>query len=256
MNIPRSLHDITDPKDAVKDAVLEVVSGRQVGVVFQPIVDLASGAVFAYEALCRPRSPHFKSPPQLFDAAAAHAYTGALGRMLRELAVAECGDFPLFLNVHPNEFAEGFLVRPDDPIFTHEHAIYLEVTESVPLSHFELCHTILSEVRGRGVQLVVDDLGAGYSNLKYIADLAPEVVKLDRELIIALHEAPRLQRLVRSIVGLCDDMGARVVVEGIETAEELRAVRKTGAHFAQGYFLARPANPPPPVDAALVHAAA
>jgi EAL domain-containing protein (putative c-di-GMP-specific phosphodiesterase class I) len=239
------------------DAIREVVNGRQVRVVFQPLVDLQTGQTFAYECLVRSTSPHFKSPPALFDAAAANDCAGALGRIIREMAIVECADHPLFLNIHPNEFDEGWLVRPDDPIFLHEHPVYLEITESVPLSHFTLCDTILKEVRGKGINLVVDDLGAGYSNLKYIADLAPEVVKLDRQLIVALHESQRLLALVGSIVRLCEDMGATVVAEGIETMEELRAVASTGAHYAQGYFLARPAHPPPEVDPALardVHA--
>ena len=66
--------------------------------------------------------------------------------------------------------------------------------------------------------LVVDDLGAGYSNLMYIVDLYPEVVKLDRKLVTDLHRKPRQQMLVRHIVALCDGLGARVVAEGIETA--------------------------------------
>jgi EAL domain-containing protein (putative c-di-GMP-specific phosphodiesterase class I) len=58
--------------------------------------------------------------------------------------------YPLFVNIHPNEFDEGWLVQPDDPIFRHEHGVYLEITESVPLSHFSLCHSVLTEMRNRG----------------------------------------------------------------------------------------------------------
>jgi EAL domain-containing protein (putative c-di-GMP-specific phosphodiesterase class I) len=84
------------------------------------------------------------------------------------------------VNVHPQELNEGWLIRPDDPIFLHDDDVYLEITESVPLTHFDLCLNVLREIRSRGgVHFVIDDLGAGYSNLKSIADLEPRVVKLD-----------------------------------------------------------------------------
>jgi EAL domain-containing protein (putative c-di-GMP-specific phosphodiesterase class I) len=106
---------------------------------------------------------------------------------------------------------------------------------------------MLAEVRGRGVHLVVDDLGAGYSNLKYIADLHPRVVKLDRDLIAGLTKDTRLFKLVSAIVRLCSELDSKVVAEGIETQTELEAVIAAGARYGQGYFLARPAFPPPPV---------
>jgi len=139
------------------------------------------------------------------------------------------------------------LVRPDDPIFLHPKPVYLEVTESVPLSYFEQCHSVLAELRKKGNFLAVDDLGAGYSNLKYIADLEPEVVKIDRELVAGIRVGDRHFRLLRSIVDLCKQMDARVVAEGIETLEELAAAREAGADYAQGYLFARPEFPPPPV---------
>jgi EAL domain-containing protein (putative c-di-GMP-specific phosphodiesterase class I) len=220
---------------------------RELYVVFQPIVCLRTRTIFAYEALARSRSEDFEGPLEMFAAAVDQGVVGQLGRLLRQLAVEGCTTHPLFVNVHPGELNEHFIVQPDDPIFRHSEEIYLEITEGVPLSHFRLCQNILHEVRGRGVYLVVDDLGAGYSNLKYIADLHPRVVKLDRGLIAGISRSSRLFRLVKSIVVLCKDLGASVVAEGIETVRELEAVREAGAHYAQGYLLARPTFPPPPV---------
>ncbi|MEZ4271750.1 MAG: EAL domain-containing protein, partial [Myxococcota bacterium] len=86
-----------------------------------------------------------------------------------------------------------------------------------------------------------------YSNLKYISDLEPEIVKIDRELIAGVRPGTRQYTLMCSIVRLCEDMGAKVVAEGIETIDEFKAVLDSGAHYGQGFLLARPGFPPPKV---------
>lgn len=216
-------------------------------VAYQPVVDLHRRTTFGFEALVRSESREFPTALGIVEQAVQRRFMGQLGRALRRMAVNRCNRYPLFLNVHPAEFDEGWLVRPDDAISCHDHDIYLEITESVPLTHFRYCHSVLREIRAKGVKVAVDDLGAGHSNLKYIADLAPEVVKLDRNLIAKLRRESRLQTLVAGIVQLCTRLGAKVVAEGIETREELVAVLETGAHYGQGFFLGRPAREPLPV---------
>ena len=228
-------------------AIRRVLDQEEVYVAYQPIVDLASRRIYAYEALARPQAPEFQNPLQLFAAAVEHACTGELGQLLRRLSIEGCPDYPLFINIHPSELNEHRIIQPSDPLYQHDRDVYLEITEGVPLSHFHLCQTILAEVRGRGIHLVVDDLGAGYSNLKYIADLQPKVVKLDRDLIAGLTTNSRLFKLVSAVVQLCTQLDALVVAEGIETLTELEAVIDAGAHFGQGYLLARPAFPPPEI---------
>jgi len=225
--------------------VREILAKRDLKVVFQPLIDLTSLEIYAYETLVRCQA--FRSPPEFISAAVDQGCVGELGRTIRELAVDGCRDHPLFVNIDPHEFDQGWLIRPDDPIFGHPHDFHLEITESVPLSHHKHCSGVLNEVRRRGARLAVDDLGAGYSNLKYISDLSPEIVKIDRGLVKDLHLDKRLQTLVGAIVYLCERLGAKVVAEGIETVEEFEAVVGAGVHYGQGYFLARPGNPLPTV---------
>jgi EAL domain-containing protein (putative c-di-GMP-specific phosphodiesterase class I) len=222
------------------------ITTADLDVVFQPIVDLGTGWTFAFEALTRCKWPEFKHPVKLFEQAQAEGCCGPLGRTVREVAFARCTDAPLFVNLHPNELDEGWLVRPDDPLFFHDRPVYLEITESAAFSYFSLCVGVLKEICSRGgAFLVVDDLGAGHSNLKRIVDLEPHVVKLDLALVRGIEKSRRQQILVRQVVSLCRELGARVVAEGIETEEELRAVMDTGAHYGQGYLFARPAFPLP-----------
>jgi EAL domain-containing protein (putative c-di-GMP-specific phosphodiesterase class I) len=226
----------------------KALAENTIWVVYQPVVDLLTSEIFSYESLVRSSVPGLHDAQTLIDRSVTEKMCGRLGRALRFMASEGCPEKTLFINIHPKEFDEGWLVRPDDAIFTHAYPIYLEITESIPLSRFQYYKGVLKELRFKGVSLAVDDLGSGYSNLKYIADLSPEIVKLDRRMIIGLPTNKRLQILLRATVRLCSDLGAKTVVEGIETADELAAAIDAGAHFGQGYFLARPSFPPPLVS--------
>ena len=150
-------------------------------------------------------------------------------------------NLPLFLNVHPCELAEPWLLAQDDPIYQHEPPVYLEITESVPLSQLAECRVLLHRLRRRGIHVVVDNLGAGYSNLRYLAELQPRLVNFDRALISGLRVGTRMYRLVAGLVVLCKALDAEVVAEGIEmTAKAYLAVQEAGVQYGQGYLFARP----------------
>jgi EAL domain-containing protein (putative c-di-GMP-specific phosphodiesterase class I) len=218
----------------------------QLGVVFQPIVDIANGKLFAFEALVRCKNPAYPSPPALFDAAEKENACGYLGRLIRENAFATCGDVALFVNLHPQELSSRWLVQPDDPLGFHSKPVYLEITETSALTHFELCMDVLKDLRRRvGAKLVVDDFGAGYSSLERVVDLEPAIIKLDLALTRGIQNHRSKQIVVRHMVAMCRDLGAGVVAEGVETVDELSCVRDLGVGYVQGYLLARPAAPPP-----------
>jgi EAL domain-containing protein (putative c-di-GMP-specific phosphodiesterase class I) len=222
------------------------LTAADLGVAFQPIVEITTGRAFAYEALVRPRSPEYPNPIALFEAAAKEMACGRIGRLIREVAFGACGDVPLFVNLHPQELNSRWLVQADDPLGFHTRPVYLEVTESVALTHFELCRDVLADLcRRTGAALVVDDFGAGYSNLERVVDLAPAFIKLDLALTRGIEHHKARQIVVRHIVNMCKELGARIVAEGVETLDELKCVRDLGVDYAQGYLLAYPVSPPP-----------
>jgi EAL domain-containing protein (putative c-di-GMP-specific phosphodiesterase class I) len=226
-------------------AIHDMVDRGDVGIAFQPIVEVRRRRLHAYEALARRSNDVFASTPDMFAAAVQAGRVAELGRLHRDQAIRYCPGHALFINVDPHEFDFGWLVRPDDPIFRHRHPVTLEITESVPIKYFSQCHSVLAEIRRKGLSLAIDDLGAGFSNLKYISDLQPEIVKLDRDLIAGVQKGSRQYRLLRSLVSLCHDMEAQVIAEGIESESELYTVIDLGVDFAQGYVFGRPAAQPP-----------
>ena len=245
MHVTQSSGTLNLFPDQAERSVVDL-RATDLNVVFQPIVNLRAGKTFAVEALCRCTWPEFASPPVLFEHAVTEACTGQLGRFIRDVAFDRVQETPLFVNLHPHELSQHWLVRPDDPLFFHGHDVYLEITESAAFSYYDLCVNVLKEVCSRsGAHLVIDDFGAGYSNLKRIVDLEPQIVKLDLAFTRDLDRLPRQRVLVEHVVRLCEELGAKVVAEGIETIDELKATIDCGVHYGQGYLLARPSFPVP-----------
>jgi EAL domain-containing protein (putative c-di-GMP-specific phosphodiesterase class I) len=238
-----------DPNQMGPDVGVRSITANDINMVFQPIVDVATGELFAHEALVRCKLPQYASPLVLFAAAEKERACGHLGRVIRQQTFERCQNAALFVNVHPEELSQRWLVRPDDPLYFHEREVYLEITEAAAFTHYDLCMSVLKDVCARaGVHLVVDDYGAGHSNLARILDLNPKIVKLDGALTRGIDKDRRRQVIVRHMVALCVDLGAKVVAECVETVEELKAVADQGVHLAQGYVLARPAFPIPEIN--------
>jgi EAL domain-containing protein (putative c-di-GMP-specific phosphodiesterase class I) len=126
-------------------------------------------------------------------------------------------------------------------LFLHQGQLFLEITESAALAHYDVCVSVLTEVCGRcNAKLVVDDLGAGHSDMDRVLLLRPQLVKLDMSLVRDVDQDPARQREVLSIVDRCHELGARVVAEGIQGIDELLVMRDLGVEFGQGYLLGRP----------------
>jgi EAL domain-containing protein (putative c-di-GMP-specific phosphodiesterase class I) len=234
------------PEGVLPSEGVRSLTDAEIGVAFQPIVDIATGRLFAHEALVRCTRAEYKAPPVLFEHAVREDACGRLGRKIRDVAFDTCGDVALFVNLHPEELSDRWLVRPDDPIGFHRRLVYLEITESATMEYLELCQSVLKELCVRtNAKLVIDDFGAGYSNLERLILLEPAIVKLDLALVRDIHRERRKQIVTRHMINLCNELGATVVAEGVETLDELKCVRDLGVDYAQGYLLARPSFPPP-----------
>jgi EAL domain-containing protein (putative c-di-GMP-specific phosphodiesterase class I) len=222
------------------------LTADEITVVFQPIVSVSTGRTFAHEVLVRCTRAELSSPPVLFERAVKESACGRLGRLIRDRAFEACTDTALFVNLHPEELASRWIVRTDDPIGFHSKQVYLEITESAALTHHDLCLGVVKELcRRTHALLVVDDFGAGYSNLDRLAELEPAMVKLDLVLVRDVHLSKRKQIVIKHVVALCKELGASVVAEGVEKIEELDCVKSLGVEYVQGYLLAKPAPKPP-----------
>jgi len=211
---------------------------------FQPIVSLSTGGPVAYEALVRSEEHGFLGPGQLFDHAERSGRVLDLGRAIRELCADAAAQLPrgadLFVNLHPEELADASLFATSSPLSSCAERVVLEITERRGLEDVADVVDRMRRLRSMGFRLAIDDLGAGYAGLTTLAQLEPEFVKLDMSLTRDVAASPLRQRLIGSMVRVCDDLGMKVVAEGVETVHELSKLSELGCDLLQGYHFSRP----------------
>jgi diguanylate cyclase (GGDEF)-like protein/PAS domain S-box-containing protein len=210
---------------------------------FQPIVDPRSGAVHAYEALCRADHPVFQDATLLFEAALQSGNLWRLGRLCRRTAAARLATLEaghsLFINLHPAELDDPELLAGELDRAAAGRVV-LEITERAAIPDFRRFRSTAAALSSAGYRLAIDDLGAGYASLSAVAILEPSYVKLDMTMVRGIDRSRHKAHLVRRIVEFGNDVGIQLVAEGVETAEEARTVVELGCHLAQGYFFGPP----------------
>ncbi len=118
----------------------------------------------------------------------------------------------------------------------------MEITEHAPVRNYDALVVAVTALRERGVRFAIDDTGAGYASLSHVLQLNPQVIKIDRGLVVDLENDRARRALVTALVLLALEMGALVTGEGVETDQQLRALATLGVDQAQGYRLARPST--------------
>lgn len=211
---------------------------------FQPIVQWQERTVFAYEALMRSEDAVLTNPGAIIEAATNLSRLGDLGQRVRGLVAEAIADAPtgplLFINLHPQDLLDEKLYAEDAPLSRYAHRCVLEITERMSLDHIKDARARIGSLRMMGYRIAVDDVGAGYAGLASVAQLEPEIIKMDISLVRNVDREPLKRRLVASMVDACNRMGIDVIAEGVETAGERDALADMGCNIMQGYFFARP----------------
>jgi len=225
---------------------------RTLWVAFQPIISWSARAVVAHEALVRNEEPTLRSPVDLFAAAERLGRLKELGRIVRGRVASTAASVPtrgeLFVNVHAGDLDDDSLLDPASPLSAVATRVVLEITERAPIERIRDIGSRVAQLRAIGYRIAVDDLGAGYAGLTSFAQLEPEVVKVDMSLVRGLDQSPTKRKLLRSLVGLCRDLGIQMIAEGIETEEERDTLVGLGGDLCQGFLFARPNRPFPDVS--------
>lgn len=224
------------------ERIQQAIAERSFDLVFQPIFDLDNGSVAGTEALARFTSLPRRAPDAWLAEADAVGLLVDLEMTLASAAVEHLDRVPddafLAVNVSP-ETAVSERLR-DLLCGADTSRLVLEMTEHTPIDDYDQLREALRELREDGLRLAVDDAGAGFASLRHIVRLAPDFIKLDITLTRDIESDPVRQALAVALVSFANQIDAKVVAEGIETEQQLGALRGAGIRFGQGFHLAEP----------------
>ena len=215
---------------------------------FQPIVQLSSGQVFAHEALAR--GPEGQGAGTVLSTISDHnRYVFDQQCRVKAIELATTLDMPatgahLSINFMPNAVYEpracirltlATAMRTGFPL----NRLIFEFTENEQLDIQHVLN-ILRTYRAMGFKTAIDDFGAGYAGLNLLAKYQPDIVKLDMELIRGIDQDRGRRVIVGNLLKMLDELDIIAVTEGVETLDELSALRDLGVDYVQGYVIARP----------------
>lgn len=244
---PASDSESFDPEE--RKTVAKLLNDNLFEYHFQPIVDARNASIVAYEGLMRSAGGVKLSPIAILSHAA------AMGR-LDDVERHTMNNLLSYFHEHPEKFRNKMLFINSIPSCTlpdKEFAelsskysfdrIVIEFTEQTEASSEQL-KKMLERSSGTGFKIAIDDYGTGYSNISSLLAFSPNCVKVDRSLIMNIHEDNRKQHFTRNIIDYAHDNNFMVLAEGVEKVEELKVLIAMGVDLIQGYLTARPAPEP------------
>ena len=245
--------------DAAKQVLLREQIAQpaldQFSVVYQPIVELATGRMKGVESLLRWNHPDLGAvPPDVFiPIAEAGGSIPTLGWFVLDQACGQLAAWQREVPDHRLAVGVNVSVRQlDEPGFARKVAevvaghgvapdqIVIELTEQSIAVDFETAVTVVAELRAIGVSVAVDDYGTGYSSLRYLDRFDADVVKIDRSFVANVVDSGHTQKIVRSVMHMAESLDLQSIAEGIETPEQLAVVQSLGCELGQGYLFSRP----------------
>ncbi|MBK9034137.1 MAG: EAL domain-containing protein [Myxococcales bacterium] len=250
-------------RGALRDkAVLQdIILGDALVAVYQPIVSIETGEIFGHEALTRgPRGTRMESPATLFAVADEVDLTFELDRACFRGALRRAvGLEPihrLFVNLLPLSFYDASFIELEvshllaAATLTPAHIVF-EISERLAIENFAAFRRALAIYTSMGFGVAIDDVGTRHSNLETVMALRPHFIKISDVLTRGVARSTVKREMLRSLAHIADAIDAVIVAEGIETIDDLVALRELGIRYGQGFYMARPGPPFPRIKASV-----
>ena len=224
--------------------------------VFQPLADLREGQVYAHEALIRgPQNTPLHTPDKLLELARREGILQDFELLCVYTAMEQWGrhDAPgrLFVNISADALVHGVLLigatALGDTVRSlglSARMLVLEITEHERVTDMPQLRQAIKAMHTCGARLALDDFGDGRSSLRLWSEVKPDFVKIDKYFIRDISDHPANLQMLQAIKGIAQVFGTQLIAEGIETQDDLRALRDMGIPYGQGWLLGRPAALP------------
>lgn len=251
--IPSAASAAARERFAMGQEVRRALQRNQLSLKYQPVVDLKQSRVIGAEALLRWTHPELgEVPPSDFVPMLEQSgqmqevglwVLNAACREARTWRDQGLGDLKMAVNLSPMQCRDGLGAVVMRTLERHQLEpchLELELTETAAMEDREATRLLLAELRGLGVDVAIDDFGAGYSSLTYLKNLPFSKLKIDREFVTRVDERRDSQAICSALIALAKGLSIRVLAEGVERREELETLRSLGCPLIQGYYFARP----------------
>jgi EAL domain-containing protein (putative c-di-GMP-specific phosphodiesterase class I)/DNA-binding NarL/FixJ family response regulator len=214
--------------------------------IFRPVVDVNTLQIVGHEGLSRFPDDYRLTPQQWF----ADAFSVGLGPELEWRAAM---NILAGLDALPADTFLAINMSPATITYAHERElcppevcsrVVVELTEHVPIEDYSVVQRALETVRSYGTRLAAADLGSGYAGFRHLVSLRPDIIKLDMSLVRGIDASTEQRALASALVAFAGDVGAQVIAEGVETEDELDALRAIGVPWAQGFYFGMPGPAP------------
>jgi diguanylate cyclase (GGDEF)-like protein len=207
----------------------------------EPLVDAASGEVAGHEVVVRAREPLIERRELLYTAAVRTGSLWELGRLVRRRVAEAIAELPgeglIVVELHPGEVGDPELRDEDSPLRPHADRLVFAITERTSVPDARAFFNDLRSLRGVGFKLAIADLGAGSASLGAVASIAPDYVKIHRELVRGLHSSRPRRNLVRNLVDYCEGEGIASIADGVETEPDRQVARELGCKLLKGALI-------------------
>ncbi|WP_022851675.1 EAL domain-containing protein [Limisalsivibrio acetivorans] len=235
--------------------VIDLIERRAFVSHFQPIVELETMEIFGHECLLRGinRCGETVYPGDIFPKANSNDLIFRLDRLARETAL-ECSASAsvkgsIFINFIPTSIYNPETCLNTTCAMAEElgidfRRIVFEVVETERVQDFKHLRNIVDYYKRKGFRTALDDIGSGYSSLNALAELEPDIVKIDAQIIQNIHKSDLKRSIFDALLDVSAKNDIQLLAEGIETVDEFNYVRERGVDLAQGYYLAKPAPKP------------
>jgi EAL domain-containing protein (putative c-di-GMP-specific phosphodiesterase class I)/GGDEF domain-containing protein len=232
--------------------ITQAVEQRQFEMVYQPFFEFKSGKLMGFEALMRLKHPEFGNitPGEFIPIAEEIGLISRLGAWCIEDTCRTASEWPSHLvvavNFSPAQFYSGTLLAEVNHALERTqfpaYRLDVEITEGTFLKDHELVLSQLNTLRDMGCSIALDDFGTGYSSLSYLWQFPFSKLKIDRSFIHALDTTAKAPSILKSIIDLSRNLGIEVTAEGIETTEQMLALRNLNCDYLQGFLCGRPTS--------------
>ncbi|MBL4606545.1 MAG: EAL domain-containing protein [Pseudomonadales bacterium] len=227
-----------------------ILDKKQLSTLFQVIFSLKERKAYGYEALARgPYKSDLYKPIALFSYAFTRGHLQALDKVSSALALRRFERAKLsekiFINLSPQTITSfdskiESLLNLGEAKGVPPEKVVIEVTEHFASEDLSQLISALNKYRAMGVEVAIDDFGAGYSGLRQWLDIEPDYIKLDGHFVKNVNSDKKKRLFIESVKSLTDKLGCKLIVEGIETKEEFSFISDLGVDLVQGYFIGYP----------------